>query len=394
MNREKLQALADANFQWAVDMRRRLHRIPEQGFKEFKTQKLICEALDELNIPYTTERTWVIGLIEGAQPGPTIALRADIDALPIQENNDLPFASEHDGWMHACGHDIHTAILLGTARMLAGMRGQMKGCVKLMFQPAEETTGGALPMVEAGALENPHVEASYGLHVQPYLPVGAVEARFGALNASSDEVIIDVFGKGGHAAYPERSVDTVVCAAHIITALQTLVSRNISPLSSVVLTFGGIHGGSASNVITDHVRLNGTLRTVDNELRTFARRRVEEIAKSVAEGFGASVKLEWPDSYSALVNHERETNVVLDIARELLGSENVKMKEYPSMGAEDFSYFIENRPGAFYHLGCTAKENLPGTALHSPSFFADEGCIRIGMMMQAAIALKETKSEI
>ena len=394
MNREKLQALTDASYEWAVEMRRRLHRIPEEGFKEFKTQKLICETLDELGIPYTTERTWVIGLIEGALPGPTIALRADIDALPVQENNDLPFASEHEGWMHACGHDVHTAIQLGAARMLVGMKDQLKGRVKLLFQPAEETVGGALPMVQAGALENPHVDASYGLHVQPYLPLGTIETRYGALNASSDELIIEVFGHGGHAAYPENSVDTIVCAAHIITALQTLVSRNVSPLSSVVLSFGSIKGGNASNVISDYVRLYGTLRTVDNEIHMFARRRVEEIAKGVAEGFGATVKIEWPESYSALVNHAREANVVLNTARELFGRENVKLKEYPSMGAEDFSYLIEERPGAFYHIGCTPLKDLPAPALHSPKFHADERCIHQGMMMQAGIVLTETETEI
>ena len=389
MNREKLQALTDASYEWAVEKRRMLHRIPEEGFKEYKTQELICKTLDELDIPYTTERTWVIGLIEGALPGPTIALRADIDALPVQENNGLPFASQPEGWMHACGHDIHTAIQLGAARMLSGMRDKLKGRVKLLFQPAEETTGGALPMVQAGALENPYVDASYGLHVQPYLPLGTIETRYGALNASSDELIIEVFGHGGHAAYPENSVDTIVCAAHIVTALQTLVSRNISPLSSAVLSFGSIIGGKAGNVISDYVRLYGTLRTVDNEIHTFAQGRVEEIAKCVAEGFGATVKVEWPDSYSALVNHAREANVVLNLARELFGRENVKLKEYPSMGAEDFSYLIEERPGAFYHIGCTPEKNLPAPALHSPLFCPDEECMITGMMMQTALVLSE-----
>lgn len=394
MNRERLVELANANYDLAVNVRRRLHRIPEEGFKEFKTQKLICDTLDEIGVPYTTERTWIIGLIEGAHSGPTVALRADIDALPVRETNGLPFASEHDGWMHACGHDVHTAIQLGTAGMLMKLKDRLHGRVKLLFQPAEETTGGALPMVQAGALENPHVDMCYGLHVQPYLPLGTVETRYGTLNASSDELIIEVFGRGGHAAYPENSVDTIVCAAHIITALQTLVSRNVSPLSSAVLSFGSIKGGNAGNVISDYVRLYGTLRTVDNELHMFARKRVEQIAKGVAEGFGATVKIEWPDSYSALVNHARETNVVLNLARELFGRENVKLKEYPSMGAEDFSYLIEERPGAFYHIGCTPPEKLPAPALHSPQFFADERCIRQGMMMQTGIVLTETKTEL
>ncbi|MBQ8507583.1 MAG: amidohydrolase [Clostridia bacterium] len=394
MNREILKKLTDENYKWAVEKRRALHRIPEEGFKEFKTQKLICDTLDELGIPYTTERTWVVGLIEGAQPGKTIALRADIDALPVQEPKGCNFRSEHEGWMHACGHDIHTAIQLGAARLLAGLREQLRGNVKLLFQPAEETTGGALPMVNAGVLENPRVDASYGLHLQPYLPLGTVEARHGALNAACDEIEIIVHGRGGHAAYPENSVDAIVCAAQIISALQTLVSRNVSPLSSMVLTFGTIEGGRASNVICDRVRLFGTLRTVDPKLRALGHKRIREIAQSVALAFGASAEVNVMDGYSVLINHDRETDLVLDLATELFGKGHVKLKAEPSMGGEDFSYFIEDRPGAFYHIGCTPIDRMPAAALHSPHFCADERCIHQGMMMQSAIVLKEMGVEL
>jgi len=394
MNCEKLKSMAADQYQWTVNKRRALHRIPECGFEEYKTQRLICDTLEELGIPYTTERTWVVGLIEGAHPGKTIALRADIDALPVQEPKGCPFRSEHEGKMHACGHDVHTAIQLGVARMLMDMRDQLHGNVKLLFQPAEETTGGALPMVNAGALENPAVDVCYGLHLQPYLPLGMVETRVGTLNAATDEIEIIVRGKGGHAAYPEHSVDAIVCASQIVTALQSLVSRNISPLSTVVLTFGTIEGGQASNVICDRVRLFGTIRTVDPKIHAFALRRIREIAQGVALAYGATAEVNVLEGYTALVNHERETNLVMDIARTMLGKAHLKVKAEPSMGGEDFSYFITDVPGAFYHIGCTPVEKMPAPALHSCHFHVDERCIMTGMMMQMAIVLREMDMEI
>lgn len=394
MNFDKLKTIVAADYDWTVGKRRALHRIPEGGFDTFKTQRLICDTLDELNIPYTTERTWTVGLIQGAHEGKTIALRADIDALPVQEPKGCPFRSEHDGWMHACGHDVHTAILLGAAKVLSSLIEQLCGNVKLLFQPAEETSGGALPMVAAGVLENPHVDACYGLHLQPYLPISTVETRIGTLNASTDEIEIIIHGKGGHAAYPESSVDAIVCASNVVSALQTLVSRNVSPLQSVVLTFGTIEGGRASNVICDRVRLHGTLRTVEPKLRDFALRRIREIAQGVALAYGATAEVNVLEGYIALVNHERETELVMDLARRLLGKTHLKLKAEPSMGGEDFSYFIANTPGAFYHIGCTPLDKLPAPALHSPHFSADERCMLTGMLMQTAIVLEETGTEI
>ena len=249
MEDRELRALIEAQKDWIIEKRRMLHRVPERGFAEFKTQKIVMDALDELGIPYKTERTWVVGLIEGALPGDVVALRADMDALPIEEPEGCAFRSEHPGMMHACGHDAHTAILLGAAKVLAGMRDQLRGSVKLLFQPAEETDGGAEPMVQAGAMENPHVDRVYGLHVMPNLPVGTIETRVGTLNASTDSVKITIHGKAGHGAYPERSVDAIVGSAQVICALQTLVSRNLSPLSSAVLSLGMIEGGTAQNII-------------------------------------------------------------------------------------------------------------------------------------------------
>lgn len=223
MNDQKLKSLVEAEKEWIITLRRKLHRIPEDGFQEFKTQQLITDVLDEIGIPYTKERTWVIGLIEGCQPGETVALRADMDALPLEEPDECPFRSEHKGMMHACGHDAHVAMALGAAKVLYGLREYIHGNVKLLFQPAEETVGGAEPMVRAGAMEHPHVDRVYGIHVMPHLPVGKVETRAGTLNASTDSVKITIRGKAGHGAYPDLGMDAIVCAAQVITALQTVV---------------------------------------------------------------------------------------------------------------------------------------------------------------------------
>lgn len=393
MNVEKIRRLAEDAYPWAVAVRRRLHRIPEPGFEEFKTQKLITEILDELQIPYETRHTWVVAEIRGALPGRIAGLRADIDALPVAEPEGSPFRSEHEGWMHACGHDVHTAIQLGVAKALAPLRGEMRGAVKLFFQPAEETEGGAKPMVEAGVLENPHVDACYGLHLQSRLPLGAVETRYGTLNASTDDVLIDIIGRGGHAAYPEAGVDAIVCAAHVLTALQTLVSRNISPLQSAVLSFGVIEGGRAANVLCERVHIKGTLRTADPALRAMLKERIRSVCENVAQAFGAAAEVQIVEGYCPLVNHPRETKRVLDAARALFGEGAVVQKDGPSMGGEDFSYFVESNPGAFYHIGCTPPEKLPAPALHSPLFSPDERCILTGLQMQLALALTETGTE-
>ncbi|MBE5767754.1 MAG: amidohydrolase, partial [Clostridiales bacterium] len=233
----------------------------------------------------------------------------------------------------------------------------------------------------------------YGLHVQSRLPLGTIETRPGTLNASTDELRLEIFGCSGHAAYPENSVDAIVIAAQVITALQTLVSRNVSPLNYAVLSFGAIEGGTANNIICDHVTLKGTLRTADPELRSFSLKRIADIAQGIASGMGGSAKLTIVDGYAPLVNHTDKAEMVLALARELYGAENVILKDSPSMGGEDFSYFIENTPGCFYHIGCTPADKLPAPSLHHRDFVPDEECIRQGMEMQLAIILRETGTE-
>ena len=387
MDDKMLRELVAAQKEYMVAMRRRLHRIPERGFAEFKTQKVIMEALDELGIPYQTERTWVIGLIEGALPGDTIALRADIDALPLTEPEGCPFRSEHEGMMHACGHDAHAAILLGAAKVLSGMKDQLHGRVKLLFQPAEETEGGAEPMVRAGAMENPHVDRVYGLHVMPNLPLYTVETRVGTLNASTDTVSIAIHGTAGHGAYPERGVDAIVCTAQVISALQTLVSRNLSPLASAVLTIGTIEGGTASNIVCDCVKMRGTLRTANSEIRAMMKRRIEEVTAGVAAAMGCTADVNVETGYAALVNDAQEAMRIRRVAGRLFGSENAVEKAEPSMGGEDFSFFCDEAPGAFFHVGCVKKEDMPAPPLHSRDFAIDEECLVVGATMHVALVL-------
>ena len=383
----ELRALVEAQKNWMVDIRRRLHRIPERGFAEVKTQQVIMETLDALGIPYTTERTWVVGVIEGALPGQVVALRADMDALPLEEPEGLPFRSEHPGMMHACGHDAHMTMVLGAAKVLMGMRDRLPGTVKLLFQPAEETDGGAEPMVQRGVMENPHVDRVYGLHVQPYLPVGVIETRAGTLNASTDDVELTIHGRSSHGAYPESGADAIVCAAQVITSLQTLVSRNVSPLASAVLSLGMISGGTAGNIICDRVSLRGTLRTANGEIRAMMKRRIAEVASGVAAAMGCTAEVRITSGYAALVNDEAEASRVMRVGARLLGEKNVVRKAAPSMGGEDFSFFCESVPGAFFQLGCVKKEDMPAPLLHSRDFHLDEDCLTVGAMMHVALVL-------
>ena len=389
MEDKELRALVEAQSDWMIQMRRKLHRIPENGFAEYKTQKAIMDALDELGIPYTTERTWVIGMIEGKLPGGVAALRADMDALPLEEPEGCEFRSEHPGMMHACGHDAHVAMVLGAAKVLMSIRDQLPGKVKLLFQPAEETDGGAEPMVAAGAMENPHVDRVYGLHVQPYLPVGTIETRPGTLNASTDTVELTIHGRASHGAYPESGADAIVCAAQVITSLQTLVSRNVSPLASAVLSLGIISGGTAGNIICDKVYLRGTLRTANSEIRAMMKKRIEEVVQGVTAALGCTADVNITSGYAALVNDDAEAKRAMRVGSRLLGEENVVVKAAPSMGGEDFSFFCDEAPGAFFHLGCVKKENMPAPLLHSRDFRLDEECLTVGAMMHVALVLDE-----
>ncbi|MBQ3078435.1 MAG: amidohydrolase [Clostridia bacterium] len=383
---DRLKLLAKEQYEWAVETRRELHKYPETGFQEHKTREIIVGKLAEIGIDYKEENGWITAFIPGGKEGPVTGFRADFDGLPVTEPEGCVFRSQNEGWMHACGHDMHTAIMLAAGRMLNGIREEIPGGVKLMFQPAEETVGGAKPMTEGGVMENPHVDRVYGLHVMPRLFTGEVETRPGTLNASTDSVSIEVIGTSSHGAYPENGVDAIVAAANFVVAVQSLIARNVSPLESAVLTLGKIEGGRASNIICDRVKMTGTLRTANADLRRMLIRRIEEMAKGMSVSFGCEIRANVSEGYSALINDKKHAQRVLAIAKELFGEEKALIKDAPSMGGEDFSYFLDHAPGAFFHIGCS-KGDTPGAPLHSELFHPDEEAMEIGILMEAALAL-------
>lgn len=389
----KQQALALTEELAAI--RSELHRCPEPGLAEFETIKIIGRHLDEMGIEYARlpGQTSIVGIIRGAHPGKTVGLRADMDALPITELNEVPYKSQNEGWMHACGHDAHVTILLGTAKLLNNLKNRLYGNVKLFFQAAEETVGGADTMVKLGCMKNPDVDAVFGLHVHPALPAGQMETRYGALNGASDTLHITVRGVSSHGAYAEQGVDAIVAAAQLITALQTVSSRNISALDSVVLSIGTIHGGTAENIICDEVKLLGTLRTLNPQTRKKAKERIAALVEGVCAAYGAKGELQIDEGYCALINHREQVDLVLDTARRLLGEENTHIKEQPSLGVEDFSYFLDAAPGAFYHLGCANEALGITSALHTPTFNIDERCLPLGVAMQATLVLRSLGQE-
>jgi amidohydrolase len=375
----------DSLFEEMVMIRRDFHRHPELSGTEIRTGKKICEYLDKWNIDYETgyAGTGIVGFIRGKKgSGKTIAVRADIDALPILETGDYDYCSVNEGVMHACGHDVHTTILLGMGRILKEMEDELEGNIKLFFQPAEEAIGGAERMINDGCMEDPKVDHVIGLHVMPNVPIGKVELRYGKLNGNSGMVKIVINGKSGHAAYPDTAVDSIAIAGNVLTSLQMVVSRNVSPLNSVVLTFGKIFGGEKANIITDRVEIVGTLRTLDTQTRKNVKGIIKRTATMVAEGLGGSAEVIFNDGYIALINDDQVLKVIEETASVLVGEENIVFKEFPSMGGEDFSYFAEKVPSAFYHLGCGNVALGTTEPLHNRNFNVDEECIRIGMLMQ------------
>ncbi len=373
----------------AVALRRHLHQYPDLSEQETPTMNLLCKKLDALGIPYekNVAETGIVALIRGASEGPVIGLRADMDALPIQEDHpELPWRSQHDGVMHACGHDAHTAVLLGAATVLASMKDELHGSAKLFFQPAEETIGGAERMIAAGCLENPHVDYTLGLHVSPDLPAGQIGIKYGQMYAASDMLTLKIYGKSCHGAHPDEGVDAIVIAANIINTVQTFVSRNVSATDSAVCTFGTIHGGNVRNQIADYVEMMGIIRTLDPQTRMFARERVRTICEQTAAMLGGRAELIVEPSYSPLINDDAVVDTVRETAAEILGAENVILRKAPSLGVEDFAYFAAERPSCFYHLGC-AVDNPKRCVAHSRFFDIDEACIPVGIELQVASVL-------
>nr|WP_246407412.1 M20 family metallopeptidase [Geomicrobium halophilum] len=372
---------------WLSQVRQDFHMYPELGMNEYRTMDKITEYLDDLGIPFekNVANTGVVALIEGNNPnGKTVALRADMDALPIQEANDVPYRSKHEGKMHACGHDAHMTILLGAASILTSSRKQLPGNVKLLFQPAEETVGGAKPMLQAGALKNPDVDAVLGLHVAPELPVGTIGVKYGQMNASSDALYLTVRGEGTHAAYPSGGKDAIVIAAQLISSLQTIVSRNVDARQSAVVTFGTIEGGTQPNIVADKVDLQGTMRTLDPAVREDVLARMKETVEYVTKGLGGRAELEIEPGYTALINNDEMVDLVKNTGVTLLGSDKVTTIPRPSLGVEDFSFFAAEVPGAFYRLGVRNEDRGIVHGGHTPRFNIDERALAIGAAMQVS----------
>jgi amidohydrolase len=379
---------------WLVEIRRDLHRHPELGLEEFRTARRIGEHLDEIGIEHVDglAGTGVLGLIRGVEEGPTVALRADIDALPLQDAKEVEYGSEIAGRMHACGHDVHTAILLGAGRLLYGFKSTYPGLVKLIFQPAEETVGGAQLLIKEGVLENPPVKAIFGLHVDSEFEVGTFGVRYGQRNASSDSVKLKIRGKSGHAAYPAGSVDAIVIAAQVIQALQTVVSRNLDARDSAAVSFGVIRGGTQSNIIASEVELKGTVRTLDPTIRDLVLRRVQEIATSVAAGLGGSVEIEIEAGYDPLINTDTIVDIVRSNATRLVGEDKVFAIERANMGAEDFGYYLSKAEGAFFTLGAGNEAKGIVHSVHNEKFDVDEECMVYGVAIQVLNSIKVLQS--
>ncbi|MDQ7040927.1 MAG: M20 family metallopeptidase [Rhodothermus sp.] len=380
----EIQALSEEIFPEVLRLRRILHANPELAFEEYETARLVVETLQPLDVELQTgvARTGVVATLRGTETGPTVLLRADMDALPIQEENDFDFRSRHPGKMHACGHDAHTASLLGTAMILSRLRDRLRGQVRMVFQPSEEKLpGGAQAMIHEGVLEAsdgmPAPSAVFAQHVQPDLPVGTIGVRRGMYMASADELYITVRAEGGHAAAPHRlQADGVLVAAHIIVALQSVVSRNAPPDVPTVLSIGRVLAEGATNVLPTAVRLEGTFRTMDEDWRFRAHTLIRRVAEQTARAFGAQADVEIVVGYPALYNHEQPTALVREAAREYVGPDRVVELE-PWFASEDFAYFLKKCPGCFYRIGTGNPEKGIIHGLHTPRFTIDEEALRI-----------------
>ena len=385
---EGLQQEIEENFgEKIVALRRDIHREPELGFDTVKTAEKVLAALDGLPLDIETgvARNGIVATLRGEGDGPIVALRADMDALPMKEQTGLPFASETEGRMHACGHDGHTSMLVGAAHALSGMGDRLGGTVKFVFQPAEEGGGGGRVMVDEGVADD--VSSIFALHLWPGLPFGKVATKAGPIMAAADAFEMEIRGSGGHGAMPHLAADAVVIAAQVVTALQILVSREVDPVEPTVLTVGEIRAGTAFNIIPEKAHLGGTVRTLNPDLRERMPERIEAVASGIAQGMRGDANLDYTFSYPVTFNDEAAAARVLSVAEDLLGGQSALEVPNPSMAAEDFAFFLEKVPGAFIWLG--VGEDVSG--LHTPKFAFDEEVLPRGSALLAALALEATQ---
>jgi len=381
---DKIKLLAKQYAPEFIDIRRHLHAHPELSYQEFETAAFVQQKLSEYNIPFEIKaQTGVIGLIKGKNPDKRmIALRADMDALPITEANDVPYKSKHEGIMHACGHDVHTTCLLGAAKILQELKDEWEGTVKLIFQPGEEKNpGGASLLINEGVLENPAPTAIFGLHVHPGLQTGKVSFRAGKVMASADELYFTIKGKGGHAASPHLTVDPILIASHLVIALQQIISRRKNPFTPSVLSITAFNGGTTTNVIPSEVKLMGTFRAMDENWRFEAHDLIRKTSEDLVKSMGGELDLHIDVGYPTVYNHEALTEAARQKAVAFMGIDKVEETEI-RMGAEDFGYYTQKIPGCFYRLGVMQDPNNIRN-VHTPVFDIDESAIEIGMGMMA-----------
>ncbi len=367
-----------------IGWRRDFHRHPEIAFQEKRTSSVIRQFLEELDIPVTAcAETGLRGVLEGLPGGKTVALRADIDALPMKEEGDKDFISENPEAAHACGHDGHMAILMGVAQLISQRKDRFKGNVIFLFQPSEERPpGGAVKMIEEGALEG--VDAVFGFHLWQPLPTGSIGIVKGAMMAQSDNFSIAVKGKGGHGSMPHTTVDPILVASHLVVNIQSIVSRNVDPLKPAVVSFGTVKGGTINNIIPGEVSLTGTVRTFDPSLQSLAEIRLKEITEETCKAFGATAGFKFEKGYPPLVNHEAMVDFVLEVAAKTLGEDRIQTID-PVMGGEDFAYFLQKVPGAFLFFGMGDGMEFPH---HHPAFDLDEKALPQATLLMASLALE------
>jgi amidohydrolase len=384
----QIQQLAKSYANEFIEIRHQIHANPELSYKEFETSKFVQQKLQSWNIPYEIKATTgVIGLIKGKNPEKkVIALRADMDALPIIEENDVPYRSKNIGVMHACGHDVHTTCLLGAAKILNELKAEWEGTVKLIFQPGEEKNpGGASILIKEGVLENPKPSSIFALHVHPGVEVGRLSFRGGMIMASADEIYITIKAKGGHAAAPQYTADTILIASHLIVGLQQVVARNNSPFNPSVLSITSFQGGNTTNVIPSEVKLMGTFRAMDEAWRFKAHELIKKQTVELVAAMGAEAEIKIDVGYPFVLNDEALNAMARKKGEEYVGAENVETTEL-RMGAEDFAYYSHQIPGCFFRIGAGNKAKGITSGVHTPTFNIDEGAIEIGMGMMAWLA--------
>ena len=371
----------------AILLRRAIHQHPEIGNEEVNTSSLIESTLLDLGLEVSRPvGTSVVGLLRGGKPGKTVAFRADMDALPVQEETTLAFKSQIPGKMHACGHDMHVAGLLGAAMVLSQHRDSLAGNVKFFFQPDEEDNGGAQRMIAAGCMENPKVDAVFGAHVDPSLATGDIGFKYGKAYAASDMFVVTIKGAGCHGASPQDGIDAIAIGAQVVTAIQQLVSRRTSPTDSAVVTVGAFQAGSAGNVIAQQAVLKGILRTLGPEMRRKMRALFVDTVKGICAAMGAEVDVQIIESYPGVVNWDEQVNFARNIAEQIVGPQHIHIFDQPTMGTEDFGYFIQDVPGAFYKIGVRNPAKGADHPIHSPKFVADEDALPTLIGLHAAIA--------